>query len=116
MFGNGSVAEPYLINDENNLCAEAVNANSYTATMNIKSNEARMVEIVASNITEGYSLVLKDGENEIAMSEGEAYTTEIANGENADRFKLLINKKKYSRLGKLAISRSIRQCADRYIL
>ena len=91
MFGNGFVAEPYLVSDGKNLCAEVVNASSYTATMNIKSNEARTVQIVASNIPEGYSLVLKDGENEIAMSEGDVYTTEIANGENADRFKLLIN-------------------------
>lgn len=91
MFGNGFVAEPYLVSDGKNLVAEFVNASSYTATMNIKSNEARTVQIVASNIPEGYSLVLKDGENEIAMSEGDVYTTEIANGENADRFKLLIN-------------------------
>lgn len=91
MFGNGFVAEPYLVSDGKNLVAEVVNASSYTATMNIKSNEARTVQIVASNIPEGYSLVLKDGENEIAMSEGDVYTTEIANGENADRFKLLIN-------------------------
>lgn len=91
MFGNGFVAEPYLVSDGKNLCAEVVNASSYTATMNIKSNEARTVQIVASNIPEGYSLVLKDNENEIAMSEGDVYTTEIANGENADRFKLLIN-------------------------
>lgn len=96
MFGSGAVAEPYLISEGHNLCAEVVNASSYTATMNIKSGEARSVEIVASNIPEGYSVVLKDGENEIAMLEGDVYTTDIASGENEDRFKLLINKNNVS--------------------
>jgi hypothetical protein len=39
---------------------------------------------------------LKDGENEIAMLEGDVYTTDIASGENEGRFKLLINKNNVS--------------------
>lgn len=96
MFGTGAVAEPYLVCGERLLCKEEVNTADYVGNMNIKSSEARSVEIVASNIPEGYSVVLKDGENEIAMLEGDVYTTDIASGENEDRFKLLINKNNVS--------------------
>lgn len=96
MFGTGVVAEPYLVCGERLLCKEEVNTADYVGNMNIKSSEARSVEIVASNIPEVYSVVLKDGENEIAMLEGDVYTTDIASGENEDRFKLLINKNNVS--------------------
>ena len=96
MFGDGSVAEPYLICNDIDLCKEEVNALPYTATMNIKSGEARSVEIIADNIPEGYSLVLLDGEEEIAMNQGDVYTVNIASGENADRFKLKIGEKNVS--------------------
>lgn len=96
MFGTGAVAEPYLVCGERLLCKEEVNTADYVGNMNIKSGEARSVEIVASNIPEGYSVVLKDGENEIAMLEGDVYTTDIASGENEGRFKLLINKNNVS--------------------
>lgn len=90
MFGSGVVAEPYLVSNGKNLCKEAVNADSYVATMNIKSLEARNVQIVASNIPAGYDVVLFDGEEEIALVEGSVYETSIANGENADRFKIML--------------------------
>ena len=96
LFGNGTVAEPYLVSNGVNLCKEEVNEASYAATMNIRSSEARSVEIAADNVPEGYSLVLKDGETETPMNQGDIYTTNIASGENAERFKLLINKNNVS--------------------
>ena len=96
LFGDGSVAEPYLLCNGINLCKEEVNSLPYTATMNIKSGEARSVEIIAENIPEGYSLTLIDNEEEIAMNQGDTYTVEIASGENADRFKLKIGEKNVS--------------------
>ncbi len=96
MFGDGSVAEPYLVCNGINLCKEEVSSTNYTATMNIKSFESRSVEIVADNIPEGYSLTLLDGAVEVEMSEGDVYTTDITEGENAERFKLLINKNNVS--------------------
>ena len=96
MFGDGTVAEPYLICNDIDLCKEEVNALPYTATMNIKSGEARSIDIIADNIPEGYSLVLLDGEEEIAMNQGDIYTVNIASGENADRFKLKIGEKNVS--------------------
>ena len=96
LFGTGTVAEPYLVCNGVNLCKEEVNEASYAATMNIRSSEARSVEIAADNVPEGYSLVLKDGETETPMNQGDIYTTDIASGENAERFKLLINKNNVS--------------------
>ena len=96
MFGDGTVAEPYLICNDINLCKEEVNTLPYTATMNIKSGEAQSVEIIAENIPEGYTLTLIDNEEEIAMNQGDTYTVEIASGENADRFKLKIGEKNVS--------------------
>lgn len=93
MFGSGAVAEPYFVSNGKYLCKEEINANSYTAAMNIKSSEARDVQIVASNIPEGYDVVLMDGEEEIALVQGSVYETQIASGENADRFKVVLNKK-----------------------
>ena len=107
MFGDGSVAEPYLVCNGINLCKEEVNSVSYTATMNIKSFESRSVEIVADNIPEGYSLTLLDGAVSVEMSEGDVYTTDIAEGENADRFKLLITKNNVS-IADVAEAESIR--------
>ena len=107
MFGNGTVAEPYLVCEGIELCKEEVLSSSYTATMNIKSYESRSVEIVADNIPEGYSLTLIDGAVEMEMSEGDVYTTDIAEGENADRFKLLITKNNVS-IADVAEAESIR--------
>ena len=96
LFGDGTVAEPYLICNDKNLCKEEVNTLPYTATMNIKSGEAQSIDIIAENIPEGYSLTLIDNEEEIVMNQGDTYTVNIASGENADRFKLKIGEKNVS--------------------
>ena len=96
LFGDGSLAEPYLLCKGINLCKEEVNSLPYTATMNIKSGEARSIDIIAENIPEGYSLTLIDNEEEIVMNQGDVYTVNIASGENADRFKLKIGEKNVS--------------------
>ncbi len=107
LFGDGSVAEPYLVCNGINLCKEEVNSENYMATMNIKSFESLSVEIVADNIPEGYSLTLIDGAVEVEMSEGDVYTTDITEGENAERFKLLINKNNVS-IADVAQTESVR--------
>ena len=96
MFGSGNVAEPYFVTEGINLCKEEVATMPYYATMNIKSGEARTVEIVADAIPEGYSATLIDGDEEIELTEGMVYTTDIASGDNAERFKLLIGEKNVS--------------------
>lgn len=91
MFGDGSVAEPYLLTEGYKLCKEEVNSRSYTATMNIRSSESRSVDIVADNIPEEYTLAILDGETLITLNQGDVYTVNIGEGDNENRFKLLIN-------------------------
>lgn len=91
MFGDGSVAEPYLLTEGYKLCKEEVNSRSYTATMNIRSSESRIVDIVADNIPEEYTLAILDGETLITLNQGDVYTVNIGEGDNENRFKLLIN-------------------------
>lgn len=93
MFGTGEVAEPYFVLGERSLCIEAANTLPYVAEMNIRSGEARNVKIVASYIPEQYEVILKDGEEEIALEQGSIYETLVSNGENAERFQVIINKK-----------------------
>lgn len=93
MFGTGAVAEPYFTLGEKTLCHQVVNTLPHVAPMNIRSGEARDIKIVASDIPEQYEVILKDGEEEILMEQGSIYETLVANGENADRFQLIINKK-----------------------
>ncbi len=90
LFGSGTVAEPYLRSNGINLCKEEVSSLPYTATMNVRSGEARTVEIIAERIPEGYDLILVDTEEEIPMQEGDIYTTELVVGDNQDRFSLRI--------------------------
>ncbi len=92
IFGSGTVAEPYLVSNGYNLCKEEVNALPYVAPMNIKSYEARTIEISADLIPEAYTLTLVDGEEEIEMHTGDVYSAEIENGDNANRFSLKIGK------------------------
>ncbi len=93
MFGTGAVAEPYFTLGEKTLCHQVVNTLPYVAPMNIRSGEARDIKIVASDIPEQYEVILKDGEEEIALEQGSIYETLVANGENAERFQVIINKK-----------------------
>ena len=93
MFGSGAVAEPYFVLGERNLCIEAANTLPYVAEMNIRSGEARNVQIVVSHIPEQYEVTLIDGEEEIALEQGSIYETLVSSGENAERFKVIINKK-----------------------
>jgi hypothetical protein len=93
MFGTGEVAEPYFVLGERSLCIEAANTLPYVAEMNIRSGEARDIKIVASDIPEQYEVILKDGEEEIALEQGSIYETLVVSGENEDRFQVIINKK-----------------------
>jgi hypothetical protein len=93
MFGTGAVAEPYFTLGEKTLCHQVVNTLPYVAPMNIRSGEARDIKIVVSDIPEQYEVILKDGEEEILLEQGSIYETIVSNGENSDRFQLIINKK-----------------------
>lgn len=90
LFATTGVAEPYFVTDGMNLVKEEVRELPYYATLNVRSEQDTLMTFVARKIPEGYRVSLIDGEQTIEMNEGSRYTTDITAGENADRFKLLI--------------------------
>ncbi len=90
LFATTGVAEPYFVTDGMNLVKEEVRELPYYATLNVRSEQDTLMTFVADKIPEGYRVSLIDGEQTIEMNEGSRYTTNITAGENADRFKLLI--------------------------
>lgn len=90
LFATTGVAEPYFVTDGMNLVKEEVKDLPYYATLNVRSEQDTLMTFVADKIPEGYRVSLIDGEQTIEMNEGSRYETNISAGENADRFKLLI--------------------------
>ncbi|MEE0961980.1 MAG: hypothetical protein U0L54_05495, partial [Bacteroidales bacterium] len=90
MFATTGVAEPYFVTDGIALIKEEVRDLPYYATMNVRSQEDTVMNFVLTNLPEGYAVSIIDGEEVIDLVEGEVYSTEIASGENADRFKVLV--------------------------
>ena len=92
MFATTGVAEPYFVTEGIPLIKEEVRDLPYYATMNVRSQEDTVMNFVLTNLPEGYAVSIIDGEEVIDMVEGGVYSTEIASGENADRFKVLVKK------------------------
>ncbi len=92
LFATTGIIEPYFVTDGINLVAEEVKELPYYATLNIRSSETDTVRFVAKNIPEGYAISLIDGEQTIDMVEGDMYEVVLEEGENANRFKLLVKK------------------------
>ena len=92
MFATTGVAEPYFVTEGIPLIKEEVRDLPYYATMNVRSQEDTVMNFVLTNLPEGYAVSIIDGEEVIDLVEGGVYSTEIASGENADRFKVLVKK------------------------
>ncbi|MBQ1192074.1 MAG: T9SS type A sorting domain-containing protein [Bacteroidales bacterium] len=92
MFATTGVAEPYFVTDGIALIKEEVADLPYYATMNVRSQQDTVMNFVLTNLPEGYAVSIIDGEEVIDLVEGGVYSTEIASGENADRFKVLVKK------------------------
>ena len=92
MFATTGVAEPYFVTDGIALIKEEVRDLPYYATMNVRRQQDTVMNFVFTNLPEGYAVSIIDGEEVIDMVEGGFYSTEIASGENADRFKVLVKK------------------------
>ena len=92
MFATTGVSEPYFVTEGIALVKEEVKELPYYATMNVRSSESKEVKFKADYIPEGLAVSIIDGEEVIDLTEGVEYATEIASGENADRFKVLIKK------------------------
>jgi hypothetical protein len=74
------------------LVKEEVKHLPYYATMNVRSFENKEVSFKATNIPQEYTVRIVDGEEIIDLSEGKIYKTTVSAGENAERFKVLIQK------------------------
>ena len=92
MFATTGVAEPYFVTEGIALIKEEVRDLPYYATMNVRSQQDTVMNFVLTNLPEGYAVSIIDGEEVIDLVEGGVYSTEIASGENADRFKVLVKK------------------------
>ena len=92
MFATTGVAEPYFVTDGIALIKEEVRDLPYYATMNVRSQQDTVMNFVLTNLPEGYAVSIIDGEEVIDLVEGGVYSTEIASGENAERFKVLVKK------------------------
>lgn len=92
LFSITEVAEPYFLTDNIALVKEEVETLPYTATLNIKSYESKEITLRIDNIPEGIAVSLFDNGQNIPMNDKVEYTTNITEGENADRFQLLVRK------------------------
>lgn len=92
MFSPVQLTEPYFVTDGIALSKEEVGKLPYTATMNVRSYTDKEVKFVADNIPEGYVVFLLDNGQDIRMTNGTEYTTNVTEGENENRFQLLVKK------------------------
>ena len=92
LFSPLEITEPYFVTDGNALVKEEVKELPYYATLNIKNYDSKEVTFRVDNIPEDVYVYLLDNGQDIKMNGGVEYTTNIAVGENEDRFKLLIKK------------------------
>ena len=90
MFATMGAAEPYLLTDGIALIKEEVKTLPYYATMNVRSEDNAEMNFVLNNLPDGYAVSIIDGDNVIDMAEGSVYSTQIASGDNENRFKLLV--------------------------
>ncbi|MBQ5891909.1 MAG: leucine-rich repeat protein [Bacteroidales bacterium] len=92
LFSLTEITEPYFLTDGVALVKEEVDKLPYTATLNVRSAESKEVQFRVDNIPENITVFLLDNRQEILMNNCAEYTTTITEGENAERFQLLVKK------------------------
>lgn len=92
LFSLTEITEPYFLTDGVALVKEEVDKLPYTATLNVRSAESKEIKFRVDNIPEDITVFLLDNKQEILMNNGEEYTTTITEGENTERFQLLVKK------------------------
>lgn len=92
LFALSDVVEPYFVKDGIALVKEEVKELPYTAQMNVRSADTATVTFRVDNIPEGYKVFLIDNGQDIKLNNGTEYTVHLEEGENADRFQLLVKK------------------------
>lgn len=92
LFALSDVVEPYFVKDGIALVKEEVKELPYTAQMNVRSADTATVTFRADNIPEGYKVFLIDNGQDIKLNNGTEYIVHLEEGENVDRFQLLVKK------------------------
>ncbi len=92
LFSPSEITEPYFLTENIALVKEEVNKLPYTATLNVRSSETKEVTFKIDDIPQDILVFLLDNGQDIKMNGGVEYTTTIVEGENADRFQLLVKK------------------------
>lgn len=92
LFALSDVVEPYFVKDGIALVKEEVKELPYTAQMNVRSADTTTVTFRVDNIPEGYKVFLIDNGQDIKLNNGTEYTVHLEEGENVDRFQLLVKK------------------------
>ena len=90
LFSLTEATEPYFLTENRALVKEEVDKLPYTATLNVRSSETKEVTFKIDDIPQDISVFLLDRGQDIKMNGGVEYTTTITEGENADRFQLLV--------------------------
>lgn len=92
LFSPSEITEPYFLTENIALVKEEVDKLPYTATLNVRSSESKEIKFRVDNIPEDITVFLLDNRQEILMNNSAEYTTTITEGENAERFQLLVKK------------------------
>lgn len=90
LFSLTEATEPYFLTENIALVKEEVDKLPYTATLNVRSSETKEVTFKIDDIPQDILVFLLDNGQDIKMNGGVEYTTTITEGENADRFQLLV--------------------------
>ncbi|MDR0790026.1 MAG: hypothetical protein LBO06_04440, partial [Bacteroidales bacterium] len=89
---NDYLCEPYFIVDSSMIAINSISVLPYECPMNISSKATNNVTLSFGNIPEDIEVTLIDGEQEIAISNGDTYPTIVSEGQNAERFRIRLNK------------------------
>ena len=92
LFSLTEATEPYFLTENRALVKEEVDKLPYTATLNVKSYQTKEVTFKIDDIPQDILVFLLDNGQDIKMNGGVEYTTTITEGENAERFQLLVKK------------------------
>lgn len=92
LFSPSEIAEPYFLTESIALVKEEVDKLPYIATLNVRSYQTKEVTFKIDDIPQDILVFLFDNGHDILMNNGVEYTTTITEGENADRFQLLVKK------------------------
>ena len=92
LFSLTEITEPYFLTENIALVKEEVDKLPYIATLNVRSYQTKEVTFKIDDIPQDILVFLFDNGHDVLMNNGVEYTTTIVEGENADRFQLLVKK------------------------